>query len=154
MLEQNGYNFSQLETECAGNIFKKNIDLFNKQLSLLIYSPYFQFDIETYRKKLNDLSINICELYITNQLNNIEFEIPIIIALYDRNDDILILIRDQLGIIPFYWTLYNNNLEYSISAKSLVKQKLCTNILNVQTIDLFLTCQYIPGSRTIWKDIK
>ncbi len=153
LLNHNEYNFSLLETECDGNIFKKNIDQFNKQLCVLIYSPYFQFDIETYRKKLNDLSVNICELYITNQLSNIEFDIPIIIALYDRNEDILILIRDQLGIIPLYWTLYNNNLEYSISAKSLVKQKLCSNIINVQTIDLFLTCQYIPGSRTIWKDI-
>lgn len=153
MLNNSGYNFSLLETECDGNIYKKNINLFDKQLCILIYSPYFQFDIEAYRNKLNDLSINICELYITNQLNNIEFEIPIIIALYDSNEDILILIRDQLGIIPFYWTQYKNNLEYGISAKSLVKQKLCTNILNVQTIDLLLTCQYIPGSRTIWKDI-
>lgn len=153
MLNNNEYSFSLLETENDGNIFKKSIDLFNKQLCILIYSPYFQFDIEAYSKKLNDLSINICELYITNQLKNIEFEVPIIIALYDKNDDILLLIRDQLGVIPLYWTGYSNNLAYGISAKSLVKQKLCTNILNVQTIDLFLTCQYIPGSRTIWKDI-
>lgn len=153
MLNNNEYSFSLLETENDGNIFKKSIDLFNKQLCILIYSPYFQFDIEAYSKKLNDLSINICELYITNQLKNIEFEVPIIIALYDKNDDILLLIRDQLGVIPLYWTGYGNNLAYGISAKSLVKQKLCTNILNVQTIDLFLTCQYIPGSRTIWKDI-
>ncbi len=153
MLNNNEYSFSLLETENDGNIFKKSIDLFNKQLCILIYSPYFQFDIEAYSKKLNDLSINICKLYITNQLKNIEFEVPIIIALYDKNDDILLLIRDQLGVIPLYWTGYGNNLAYGISAKSLVKQKLCTNILNVQTIDLFLTCQYIPGSRTIWKDI-
>lgn len=153
LLINDEYRFSLLEAECDGNIFKKNINLHHKQIKVLIYGPYFQFDIEKYRKKLSDFSINVCELYIKNQLYNIEFEIPVIIALYDVNDETLVLIRDQLGIIPFYWTNYNNTLEYSISASSLVKRKLCSNILNVQAIDLYLTCQYIPGSRTIWKDI-
>lgn len=73
------------------------------------------------------------------------------IALWDKRRETLILVRDRLGIKPLYYSTANHQLLFGSELKAL----LCAGLsreLDAQALHEFLSYNYIPGPRTIFKE--
>ncbi|MGL4873404.1 MAG: asparagine synthase (glutamine-hydrolyzing), partial [Clostridium sp.] len=75
------------------------------------------------------------------------------IVIYDVAKDILLAYRDIFGIKPLYYLEDEGEVWISSELKALVKlQKKLT--YNKAEINNYLTVQYIPGEKTLFKEIK
>lgn len=75
------------------------------------------------------------------------------IALFDTKRERLILARDRVGKKPLYYHLYGNDIAWGSEIKSLLKLGIKTS-LDFDSIDNFLTYQYIPQPGSIYNEIK
>lgn len=73
------------------------------------------------------------------------------IALYDRVEQLLYLIRDRMGEKPLFYEIKNEKIFFASELKCLEKiedQKKCLNYLSV---DEFIKLGYITGNKTIYE---
>ncbi|MBI47353.1 MAG: asparagine synthase (glutamine-hydrolyzing) [Marinobacter sp.] len=75
------------------------------------------------------------------------------IAIWDKNNDELFLIRDQLGIKPIFYSLDNESLIFGSEIKALLEVLPEKLDINGQALDALFAYTYIPAPLTIWKDI-
>lgn len=75
------------------------------------------------------------------------------IALWDRDRRRLILARDRLGQKPLYYAEQPGRLAFGSELKCLAELPDLAREVDPTAIDEFLTYQYIPYPRTIWKAI-
>lgn len=78
------------------------------------------------------------------------------IAVYDKKEDALYLMRDRLGVKPLYYSVNNETLVFASEIKALLQ---CNNVAQNATIDknaayTFLYAGYIPEPCTIYNNIK
>ena len=75
------------------------------------------------------------------------------IALYDLNKKKLLLARDHIGIKPLFFYRHNDSIVFSSEIKSFIKTGIAETDIDCESLGLYLSSNYIPGSRTIYKDI-
>ncbi len=76
------------------------------------------------------------------------------IALWDANQNRLVLARDRIGQKPLYYALKNNRFVFGSELKCLVAAGGVCDGIDPAAIDEFLTYQYIPHPGTIWKGVR
>ena len=75
------------------------------------------------------------------------------ICLFDKNINLLLLIRDRIGIKPLFYHYNEKRLCFSSSIKSI--KKILSNInIDKKNFLLYLTANYVPNSESIYSDIK
>jgi asparagine synthase (glutamine-hydrolysing) len=70
-------------------------------------------------------------------------------ALWDK-----LLSRDRLGIKPLYYAYRENNLYFASEIKALLTLDEVSREIDFEALDCYFTYGYIPGTSTIFKDIK
>lgn len=74
-------------------------------------------------------------------------------ALWDKNKDMIFLARDRMGQKPIFYTLQNNKFYFASELKSILKDKNIKRTISNQSIDYYLTYQYIPSPFSVYENI-
>jgi asparagine synthase (glutamine-hydrolysing) len=75
------------------------------------------------------------------------------IALWDAREHRLLLARDRLGIKPLYYWSGAGKLVFASELKALTLHPDVPRQVDLAALDLFLTLEYIPAPRTIYRDV-
>ena len=75
-------------------------------------------------------------------------------AIWDEKNKKLFVAKDRIGKKPFYYTSYNGSFIFGSEIKSILEYLQKTPEIDSEAIDLFLTYQYIPSPKTIFRNIK
>lgn len=76
------------------------------------------------------------------------------IALWDARRGRFFMARDRVGIKPLYFYLGNERLVFGSEIKSLIVHPEVPRDVDLAALDLYLTLEYIPAPRTIYKEIR
>jgi asparagine synthase (glutamine-hydrolysing) len=74
-------------------------------------------------------------------------------AVWDRRRKRLLLVRDRLGIKPVYYYAGKDFVAFASEIKSLLQHPSVPREVDEQSVDLYLTLRYVPGPRTMFKNI-
>jgi asparagine synthase (glutamine-hydrolysing) len=105
-----------------------------------------------YTKTDTEVLVHLYEEYgidFVHQLNGM-----FAIGLWDRRKMRLILVRDRLGIKPLYYSVTSDGLAFGSEIKSLLKNPGQQKILDIVSLNQYLTYEYVPSPRTIYSGIK
>ena len=75
------------------------------------------------------------------------------IALWDRKDRVLSLVRDRLGVKPLYYGILGNSLVFGSELKPFRKHPDFKGEVDRDALTLFLRHSYIPAPYSIYKNI-
>ena len=75
------------------------------------------------------------------------------IALYDREDESLYLIRDRIGKKPLYYMEDGNNLVFASELKAIMKYPGFHNEIRQELLNRYLVHQYINAPDTIFENV-
>jgi asparagine synthase (glutamine-hydrolysing) len=76
------------------------------------------------------------------------------IALWDSNNKLLFLARDRLGKKPLYYFTTKNNLVFSSELKSLLEYGEIKRVLDIDSVNSYLSYRFISSDRTMIKGVK
>jgi asparagine synthase (glutamine-hydrolysing) len=74
-------------------------------------------------------------------------------AIWDQNQQKLLLARDRLGIKPLYYGVTSQSLVFASEMKAILVDPQIKREILPSTVDRFLTFGYVPGDETLLKDI-
>src|SRR5437870_2180484 len=74
-------------------------------------------------------------------------------ALWDRRRKCLLLVRDRVGIKPVYYYAGKDFFVFASEIKSLLQHPRVPREVDHHALDMYLALRYVPGPRTIFKDI-
>jgi len=74
-------------------------------------------------------------------------------ALWDRRNGVLYLVRDRLGIKPLYWGQFGDRLLFGSELKALRADPSWSPALDRDALALFFRLMYVPGPKTIYKGV-
>ena len=74
------------------------------------------------------------------------------VALWDSNEQKLLLVRDRLGIKPLYYSEYRGKLFFASELKSILATGI-PRTFNGQAFQDYLTVNYVPGTQSIFENI-
>jgi asparagine synthase (glutamine-hydrolysing) len=74
-------------------------------------------------------------------------------AIWDRRRHRLMLVRDRLGIKPVYYYAGKDCFVFASEIKSLLQHPAVPRTVDPEAVDLYLSLRYVPGPRTMFKDI-
>jgi asparagine synthase (glutamine-hydrolysing) len=74
-------------------------------------------------------------------------------ALWDVRRNRLLIARDRLGKKPIYYTIQGGNLYFCSELSALLKALPVRPEIDLEAIDLYLSLQYVPEPRTVYKAI-
>ncbi len=122
------YNFKQIrsELENKGHVFKTNTD------TEVIVHAYEEYGMD-FPKQLDGMFA---------------------IALHDTRAGKLILVRDHLGIKPFYYSFTKDRIVFGSEIKSLLASGEIEKTLDFNSLNEFLTWEYVPGEGTLFQSIR
>ena len=73
--------------------------------------------------------------------------------MFDKKQDILLIIRDRIGIKPLFYLLNEKKIIFASSISSI--KKICSNIqMDNSNFLLYLSINYVPNSNSIFSQIK
>ena len=75
------------------------------------------------------------------------------IAIYDKRESKLLLIRDRLGIKPIFYTLKNNTLIFGSEIKSILKANIVKPKVSEESLFYYLKYNFVPPPFTIYENI-
>jgi asparagine synthase (glutamine-hydrolysing) len=75
------------------------------------------------------------------------------IALWDRRERVLYLIRDRLGIKPLYWANFDDRLLFGSELKALRADIGWTPALDRDSLAAYLRFAYVPAPHTIYRGV-
>ncbi len=75
-------------------------------------------------------------------------------AIWDSTRRTLFLARDQLGVKPLYYYWDGSLFAFGSELKSLLAHPGVNRDVDLESINLFLECQYIPAPRSIYRQVK
>ena len=75
-------------------------------------------------------------------------------AAWDPATQTLMLARDQLGVKPLYYYWDGRLLVFGSELKAILAHPGVARDIDLEAINLYLECQYIPAPRSIYKHIK
>jgi asparagine synthase (glutamine-hydrolysing) len=76
------------------------------------------------------------------------------LALHDTVKRRLYLVRDHLGIKPLYYSADKNQVVWGSEIKAILAGGLSDKCLDVDSLGEFLSWEYVPGQRTLFKSIR
>jgi asparagine synthase (glutamine-hydrolysing) len=76
------------------------------------------------------------------------------IALWDRSERVLYLIRDRLGIKPLYWANFNDRVLFGSELKALRADTSWTPALDRDSLAAYLRFAYVPAPRSIYCSVR
>lgn len=76
------------------------------------------------------------------------------IALMDRKNDRLVLVRDRLGKKPVYWTEMGGRFLFASELKALLTVPDLPRDVDPRAVDAFFTFQYIPAPLTVFRNVQ
>ena len=74
-------------------------------------------------------------------------------AIWDDNQRLLFLARDRVGIKPLYYCLTQKFLSFGSEIKAILADAQVEREVDYQMIDRFLTFYYVPGDKTLLKNV-
>jgi asparagine synthase (glutamine-hydrolysing) len=74
-------------------------------------------------------------------------------AIWDKRQKRLFLVRDRLGIKPVYYYAGKDFFAFASEIKSLLEHPKVPREVDPQAVDLYLALRYVPGPRTMFKNI-
>lgn len=74
-------------------------------------------------------------------------------AIWDSAQKSLFLARDRVGIKPLYYYLHENFLSFASEIKAILVDPAVCREIDPSIIDRFLTYYYVPGSKTLLRNI-
>jgi len=74
-------------------------------------------------------------------------------AIWDERKEKLLLARDRVGIKPVYYTANSQRLLFASEIKALVADPSVRRDIDPEGIDQYLTFMYMPGEKTLFKDV-
>jgi asparagine synthase (glutamine-hydrolysing) len=74
-------------------------------------------------------------------------------AIWDRRKRQLLLVRDRLGIKPVYYYAGKDFFVFASEIKSLLEHPKVPKEVDPQAVDSYLALRYVPGPRTMFKNI-
>jgi asparagine synthase (glutamine-hydrolysing) len=74
-------------------------------------------------------------------------------GLFDRRPRRLLLGRDRFGVKPLYYHDDGRRIAFASELKALMLDPSVPNEMDERAVADFLTYQYVPGPRTIWKGV-
>ena len=74
-------------------------------------------------------------------------------AVWDRRCKQLLLARDRLGIKPVYYYTNGESLMFASEIKALLEHPAVPREIDRQALDLYLALRYVPGPRTMFRNI-
>jgi asparagine synthase (glutamine-hydrolysing) len=75
-------------------------------------------------------------------------------GLYDRPRRRLLLGRDRMGIKPLYYHDDGRRVAFASELKALMLDPTIPRDVDDEALALYLTYQYVPGQRTIWRGVR
>ncbi|MBL3591368.1 MAG: asparagine synthase (glutamine-hydrolyzing) [gamma proteobacterium endosymbiont of Lamellibrachia anaximandri] len=75
------------------------------------------------------------------------------IALWDANKQKLLLVRDRVGIVPLFYTRFNNSLIFASEIKAIIPVLNSSPSINVHALDQIMTFWNSVGQETIFEGI-
>jgi asparagine synthase (glutamine-hydrolysing) len=109
-------------------------------------------DGESFRTR-SDTEV-ILKLYQTRGIESIaRLNGMFAIAIWDKRQRILHLVRDRLGVKPLYYAQVGDALLFGSEIKAILASELIDRSINHQAIWDYLTFRYVPGPQTIWEGI-
>ncbi|MFZ3091847.1 MAG: asparagine synthase (glutamine-hydrolyzing) [Nitrospirota bacterium] len=75
------------------------------------------------------------------------------IALWDKNNDKLMLVRDRMGVKPLFYAQLNNNLVFGSEIKAILSYPDYTPDINYEGIYHYFTFKNVPAPLTAFKGI-
>lgn len=75
-------------------------------------------------------------------------------AIWERRARRLWLVRDRLGVKPLYYAWQERRLVFGSELKAILAAPGMTRTLDPAALDAFLALNYVPGPRTIWREIQ
>ncbi len=75
------------------------------------------------------------------------------IAIWDRKQGVLHLVRDRLGVKPLYYAHVGGALVFGSEIKAILASGLIGRSIRRQAVWDYLTFRYVPGPQTIWDGI-
>jgi asparagine synthase (glutamine-hydrolysing) len=76
------------------------------------------------------------------------------IALWDRRERTLYLIRDRLGIKPLYWANFDDRVVFGSELKALCADTGWTPSLDRDSLAAYLRFAYVPAPHTIYRGVR
>jgi asparagine synthase (glutamine-hydrolysing) len=74
-------------------------------------------------------------------------------AIWDRKQKRLFLVRDRVGIKPVYYYAGKDFFVFASEIKSLLEHPKVPREVDRESLDMYLALRYVPGPRTIFKNI-
>lgn len=74
-------------------------------------------------------------------------------AIWDRVQNRLLLARDRLGVKPLYFFQDRNTFAFASEIKALLEIPSIPRELDREALDLYLSLRYVPGPRTMFKNV-
>lgn len=75
-------------------------------------------------------------------------------ALWDSHEQTLLLARDRMGEKPLHYWAGDNEFVFGSELKALLQHPAVPRDMDPQSLSAYLTLQYVPAPRTIFKGIK
>jgi asparagine synthase (glutamine-hydrolysing) len=75
------------------------------------------------------------------------------IAVWDRRERILYLVRDRLGIKPLYWAQFNGCMIFGSELKALRAEQGWSPELDLAALAAYLRFGYVPAPQTIYRGV-
>ena len=73
--------------------------------------------------------------------------------IFDKKKRKLILVRDQVGRMPLYYSELNNRFIFSSNLSEIVKSKGFPREIDLAALNFYLTFRYVPEDKTIFKNV-
>jgi len=77
-----------------------------------------------------------------------------VIALWDKEENTLYLVRDRLGIKPLYWGLHNNVFMFGSELKALCAHPAFKKDIDRNALASFMRHNYVPGPYSIYQNVE
>jgi asparagine synthase (glutamine-hydrolysing) len=74
-------------------------------------------------------------------------------ALWDKQEQLLHLVRDRMGIKPMYWAIQNGTVVFGSELKSLMAYEAWEAEIDTNSLALFMKYKYVPCPATIFKNV-
>ncbi len=126
-----------------------NGEIYNyKELTAFLVSAGHQFKTTTDTEVIVHLYEELGERCVEQLRGMFSF------ALWDDRQQILLLARDRIGIKPMYYCHTSDSLLFASEIKAILADPSVQTELDPAALQRFLTYYYVPGSLTMFKDVK
>ncbi|MEW7293172.1 asparagine synthase (glutamine-hydrolyzing) [Aquimarina sp. 2304DJ70-9] len=99
-----------------------------------------------------EVIVHLYETYGTDFLDKLNGQFAF--ALYDTKEKRLFCARDQMGIIPFFYTFVENTFIFGSEIKAILEHPLVKRQVDLTGLDQVFTFPGLVSPRTMFKDIK